>query len=52
MFDLRTVTNGISCIGLSITLSNDIIVSTSMDSKYVFDESLKTGIFSSEISFS
>ena len=26
IFDLRTVTNGISCIGLSIIFNNDIIV--------------------------
>ena len=52
MLDLRTVTNGIYCIGLSITFSRLIIVCISIESRYSGDASLNTGIPSLIISFS
>ena len=52
ILDLKTVTNGISCIGLSITFNKLITVWISIDSRYSEDTSLKTGMFKFEISFS
>ena len=52
MFDLSTVTRGISCNGLSIIFKSASIICTSIESKYVVDVSLKTGKLSSDISFS